>query len=170
MEHDIILVDKNDNQICTGEKISVHKADKLHRCFSIFIFNTHGKMMMQKRAARKYHSGGLWTNTCCGHPRPGEDTLHAAHTRLQEEMGFDCELKEVLTFTYKKAFANSLTEHEFDHVLIGTFDGEPNPNPKEADGWKWITPNELTKDMQQHPENYTYWFSIVLEKVLIAKQ
>ncbi len=146
--------------------MNVHQKGILHRCFSIFIFNFRGEMMLQKRVASKYHSGGLWTNTCCSHPCPGEDTEAAAHKRLKEEMGFDCELKELFTFTYKKSFDNGLTEHEFDHVFIGTYDGEPKPNVQEADDWKWIGIDELKNDITQHPENYTYWFKVSLDKVL----
>jgi len=166
MKHDIILVDERDNQIGTGEKLAVHKTGKLHRCFSIFIFNARGDMLLQKRAVRKYHSGGLWTNTCCGHPKPGEETAQAAHKRLQEEMGFDCALREVFTFTYKKAFTNGLTEHEFDHVFIGMYNNKPTLNPEEADAWRWLSPDELKKDVERYPEQYTYWFSIALKKVL----
>jgi len=125
----VILVDKNDNPIGTEEKLQAHKDAKLHRCFSILIFNSDGKMMIHQRQKGKYHCGGLWTNACCSHPRPGECTLDAAHRRLVEEMGFDTELEELFSFTYKAEFPNGLAEHEFDHVFKGVFNGTPKPDP-----------------------------------------
>lgn len=132
---DIILVDKDDNEIGKGEKMAVHLAGQLHRAFSIFIFNSQGEMMLQRRASTKYHSPGLWTNACCSHPRPGESLEQAAKRRLKEEMGFECDLQKVFSFIYK-AKVEDLTEHEFDHVFIGKFDQEPVLNKEEADGWK----------------------------------
>lgn len=164
MEERIILVDKNDNEIGNGEKMEVHRQGKLHRCFSIFVFNSKGQLLLQQRAKSKYHSGGLWTNTCCSHPRVGDELKEAAHRRLREEMGFDCELIEIFTFIYKAKLDHGLCEHEYDHVMIGKFDGEPIPNPEEADGWKWIGLDELKKDIMAYPENYTYWFKVALEK------
>ncbi len=125
---EVILVDENDNELGKEEKLKAHKEGKLHRCFSILIFNSKEELLIQKRAKNKYHSGGLWANTCCSHPKPGEDTEIAAHRRLKEEFGFDCELKQLFNFTYKKTFDNGLTENEFDHVFIGITNSEPIPN------------------------------------------
>lgn len=166
MEEQIILVDKNDNPIGTGEKLKVHQQGKLHRCFSISIFNSKGEMLLQQRAQGKYHCGGLWTNACCSHPRPGEKTVDAAHRRLQEEMGFDCELKEIFTFTYQAKFDNGLTEHEFDHVFLGKFDGRPSPNPEEVQNIKWIKIENLKNDLKENPEKYTSWFKASIDKII----
>lgn len=163
MTDDIILVDDKDNQIGTGEKMAVHKAGKLHRAFSIFVFNSQRELMLQKRASGKYHCGGLWTNTCCSHPRPNENLIEATKRRLQEEMGFGCDLEEVLSFIYKVKFDNGLVEHEFDHVLVGKFDSEPEINPDEVEDWRWIKMEDLFKDIKLNPDNYTPWFRILME-------
>ena len=163
----IILVDEKDNEIGTEEKIKAHQnGGKLHRAFSIFIFNSQGQMLIHKRAKTKYHSPGLWTNACCSHPKPGESLKEAVHRRLKEEMGFDCELEEVFNFIYKADVGNGLTEWEFDHVFIGRFDGEPEPNPEEVDDWKWMNIDELKKDIEQKPEKYTPWFRTAFERVV----
>jgi len=125
--------------------------------------------MLQQRAAGKYHSAGLWTNTCCSHPAPGETTEAAAHRRLKEEMGFDCALQSVGALVYKTSFDNGLTEHEYDHIFIGTYDGEPKVNAEEAGGWKWADTDALQKDMEEHPELYTYWFRLALPDVLAKR-
>ncbi len=168
----IILVDQDDNQIGTGEKMEVHRAGKLHRAFSVFVFNNRGEMLLQRRALTKYHSGGLWTNTCCSHPRPEEKTMDAARRRLMEEMGFVCELKEVDSFVYKTEF-EGLFEHEFDHVLIGKYEGEIKENKDEVEEWKWISLDELGIDVKNNPDKYTSWFKIALERLdfqeLLAK-
>ena len=164
MPTEIILVDKNDQEIGTGEKMKVHQDGKLHRAFSIFVFNSKNEMLLQKRAEAKYHCGGLWTNTCCSHPRKGELLEEEIHKRLQEEMGFDCELKEIGDFIYKAKFDNGLTEHEYDHVFIGKFDGKPNINPEEADDYQWISLKELKKEIKKNPADFTVWFKIALEK------
>ena len=165
MDELIILVDEKDNQIGTGEKLIVHKEGKLHRCFSIFVFNSKEEIMLQRRAKSKYHSGGLWTNTCCSHPRAGEENEEAAHRRLTEEMGFDCGLKEIFTFSYKAQLDQGLTENEFDHVFIGYYDGDPKINPEEADEWKWVSMNDLDEDIKNYPEKYTVWSLIAFEKI-----
>ncbi len=165
----VILIDKNDKEIGFGKKIEVHKKNKLHRAFSIFVFNSKGELLLQQRAKSKYHSGGLWTNTCCSHPRPGESIEKAAHRRLKEEMGFDCEVKELFGFYYNGKLDNDFFEHEYDHVLIGNFDGEPEPNPGEVDGWKWIGLEELRKDIQKNPDNYTYWLKVSIDRVICNK-
>ena len=166
MEEHVILVDGNDQEIGVAKKIQTHHEGKLHRAFSVFVFNSEGKLLLQRRARTKYHSGGLWSNTCCSHPRPGEPTEKAAHRRLQEEMGFDCELREIFSFTYKVTFDHDLTEHEYDHVFLGTFNGEPAPNQEDVEEWKWIDLAELRQDVQEHPRCYTYWFRIAIDQVI----
>jgi isopentenyl-diphosphate delta-isomerase len=166
-EETLILVDEDDNQIGTGEKMEVHRSGRLHRCFSIFVLNAGGEVLLQRRSASKYHSGGLWTNTCCGHPRDGEGTAAAAHRRLQEEMGFDCGLEEVLTFIYRQpALEDGLIEHELDHTFTGRYDGAVSPNPEEADAYTWIAVAELVRDMERRPERYTVWSRIALSKLV----
>jgi isopentenyl-diphosphate delta-isomerase type 1 len=165
MKTEIILVDKNDEIMGKGEKLWVHQRGKLHRAFSIFIFNSAGEMMLQQRAKSKYHSGGLWTNACCSHPRMGRKLENEIKKRLQEEMGIKCRLKEVFSFIYK-AKVGDLIEHEFDHVFIGRFDGEPKINKEEAEDWKWISPEELKEDVKNNPKKYTAWFKRVFKKVL----
>ncbi len=163
----IILVDKNDKQIGAEEKIKVHREGKLHRAFSIFIFSSDGKMLLQERAKTKYHSGGLWTNACCSHPRTGEKLEESVHRRLKEEMGFDCDLKKIGEFIYNVK-VGELTEYEYDHVFIGKYDSAVIPNPEEADAFKWIDIDELKKDMKRHPELYTEWFKILFSEFLSA--
>ena len=163
----VILVDSNDNEIGLEEKIRAHEnGAKLHRAFSVFVFNKNGEMMLQQRAASKYHGGGLWSNTVCSHQRKGESTLGAAHRRLREEMGFDCEMSEAFAFEYKASMDKGLTEHEYDHVVIGHYDGKPRPNSDEVQDWKWIGLNELQGDMKRHPERYTPWTRIVIDRVI----
>jgi isopentenyl-diphosphate delta-isomerase len=166
MEEFVILVDENDNEIGIEEKMKAHEDAKLHRAFSIFIFNSKGEMLLQQRACDKYHSGCLWTNATCSHPRPGEKVEQAAHRRLQEEMGFDTDLKKEFHFIYKAKFDHGLTEHELDHVFIGQYDGPINLNSDEADDYKWIDLATLQKDMKENPNDYTVWFKIAFKKVL----
>lgn len=164
---EVILVDENDRQIGTEEKIKAHnKEGKLHRAFSIFVFNSKGEMLLQKRAMAKYHSGGLWTNVCCSHPKPNETIGETVHRRLKEEMGFDCHLKEIFSFKYKVELDNGLSENEYDHIFTGKFDGEPHPEPSEADGWKWMNIDDLKNDIKENPGKYTEWFKIIMEKYL----
>lgn len=165
MPENVILVDENDNPIGLEEKMQAHIDGKLHRCFSAFIFNSQGELMLQKRAESKYHCGGLWTNTCCSHQREDEETLLAAHRRLREEMGFDCEMKEIFTFIYKAKFDNGLTEHEFDHVIIGKYDGEPKINPEEADDWRWASIQKIDDEIASDPERFTYWMRTCWDRV-----
>ena len=161
----VILVDEKDKEIGLEEKIKAHKEGKLHRAFSVFVFNQKGEMLLQRRALTKYHSGGLWTNTCCSHPRKGEDVDKAASRRLKEEMGFSCGLKEVFSFIYKTGFDNGLMEHEFDHVFVGAYESEPKINPEEVAEYKWVTMEDLLKDVKKNPQNYTFWFKEILKKV-----
>lgn len=165
-KNDIILVDENDNKIGEGGKDEVHEKGWLHRCFSIFVFNSKGELLLQKRAEEKYHSPGLWTNTCCSHPGPGEKTIDAAHRRLQEEMGFNCDLEEIFSFVYKAELGNNLIEHEFDHVFIGRYDGRISPDASEVNDYKWIDLESLEDEIIKKPELYTVWLKICLEKVI----
>lgn len=165
MKNEIVLVDKKDNQIGVGEKLKAHQQGRLHRAFSIFIFNSKGKMLLQKRAKSKYHSGGLWTNTCCSHPRPNKNLKSEAKRRLKEEMGFICDLKEIFSFIYRAKLGNFI-EYEFDHVFVGKFDGKPKINQEEAEDWKWINKKELKQDLKENPKKYTHWFKLILDKVL----
>ncbi|MDP2665615.1 MAG: isopentenyl-diphosphate Delta-isomerase [bacterium] len=164
-EDQIILVDEDDVQIGTMGKLEVHEKGLLHRAFSIFVRNDKGEVMLQKRALNKYHSGGLWTNTCCGHPKDGEELLSAAHRRLREEMGLDCSLKEITTLMYHMNLDHDLKENEFLHVFFGHYNRAPILNPEEADEWKWITIDDLNEDVAKNPDNYTHWFKIVLKKM-----
>jgi isopentenyl-diphosphate delta-isomerase len=159
----VILVDENDQEIGTMEKQEAHEKGLLHRAFSVFVFNENKELLIQQRALTKYHSAGLWTNTCCSHPRIGETIEQAAHRRLMEEMGFDCDLSTKTSFIYKAAFENGLTEHEFDHVLVGSFNGEINFNPTEVKKFKWINLEELQIDLLQNNQNYTAWFKIIFD-------
>jgi isopentenyl-diphosphate delta-isomerase len=164
MSHDfVILVDENDNEIGVMEKQEAHEKALLHRAFSVMVFNKNGELLLQQRALEKYHSGGLWTNTCCSHPKPGETIEQAAHRRLKEEMGFDCELFLHQTFLYKAPFDNGLTEHELDHVLLGYYNSEPDYNLNEVKSTKWINLEMLKKDMEIHPEQFTVWFKMIVE-------
>lgn len=161
----ILLVDENDKEAGYGEKHEVHKKGIFHRAFSIFIFNSQKQLLLQKRESNKYHSPGLWTNSCCSHQRQNELLSEAIHRRLKEEMGFDCELKEVFTFSYRVEFNPELIENEFDHVFVGYYDGEVTPEPYEVEDYKWMTLEEIKKDMEKNPDMYTYWFKICFPKI-----
>ncbi len=170
MNNDVILVDENDTRVGTEEKLTAHQKGLLHRAFSVFVFNSKGELLIQKRAKGKYHSGGLWTNTCCSHQAPGEETIAAAHRRLKEEMGFDCPVWEVGALLYKTNFDNGLVENEFDHILIGEYDGPiEHVDPNEAEDWKWIKTRKLLSDMKKNPDAYTYWFKLSIEDVLAKR-
>lgn len=164
IEDKVILVDNNDNQIGLMPKLEAHEKGVLHRAFSVFIFNNHGELMLQRRALTKYHSPGLWTNTCCSHQRDGESNISSGKRRLNEEMGFDTELFEKTSFIYKAKFDNGLIEHEFDHVLVGSYNHSPIINSIEVDSWKWMSLENVKKDIKDHPGNYTAWFKIIFEK------
>ncbi len=165
MEELVILVDHDDRETGVMEKIQAHREALLHRAFSVFVFNSKGELMLQQRALGKYHSPGLWTNTCCSHPRPGEDTEAAAHRRLQEEMGFDCTLTKIFHFTYKAPFDNKLTEHEVDHVFVGFSDTLPVINPEEVESYRFATLDDISVEMAENPELFTVWFQIAFERV-----
>jgi isopentenyl-diphosphate delta-isomerase len=172
VETQVILVDSNDNQIGTMEKMDAHKKALLHRAISVFIFNTKGEWLLQRRAMDKYHSGGLWTNTCCSHPFPGESVIEAANRRLNEEMGLKCKLQELFSFTYKEPLDNELTEYEFDHVIFGISDDIPKPNTDEVMDYKYMSYFHLHNDLHSNPDNYTVWFKKIFERVhqYISKQ
>lgn len=166
MEDQLVLVNENDQIIGTAGKMRVHKEGLLHRAFSIIIFNSKGELLLQQRAKSKYHSGGLWTNTCCSHPRPGETVLQAGQRRLFEEMGISCKLRELFSFRYQVTFADGLIENEYDHVLVGRSDSlSPKPNPKEVDDWKWVKMETLKIDIRENPEIYTYWFKVLMKEI-----
>jgi len=161
----IILVDENDKQIGVATKKETHEQGLMHRCFSILVFNNKNELLMQQRAKEKYHSGGLWANTCCSHPEPGEEILEAAKKRLKEEMGFNCELQEDFVFHYRTEFDNGLIEDEVDHVLIGSYNGEVIPNPGEVDDFKWMKVEDIKQDMQEYPQEYASWFKLIIQKL-----
>lgn len=161
----VVLVDEQDHPIGLMEKQAAHVTPHLHRAFSVFIFNSKGKLLLQQRALTKYHSPGLWTNTCCSHPRDGETLEEATSRRLMEEMGMTCEMHEVYTFIYKAPVGQGLTEHEFDHVWIGRSDDTPKINREEVESWKYMSLSDLKKDIQLHAELYTEWFKITFEEM-----
>ena len=164
MEENVILVDVLDNQLGLMPKMEAHEKAVLHRAFSVFIFNDKGELMLQQRAAHKYHSPLLWTNTCCSHQRDGESNVEAGKRRLIEEMGFKTNLKEIFSFVYKAPFDNGLTEHELDHVMIGNFNGVPKINPDEVASFKWMTLEAVKKDIELQPNIYTAWFKIIFKE------
>jgi isopentenyl-diphosphate delta-isomerase len=164
MEEHVILVDEHDNQLGLMPKMEAHEKAVLHRAFSVFIFNSDGDLMLQQRAAHKYHSPLLWTNTCCSHQRDGESNTEAGKRRLVEEMGFSTELKEVFSFIYKAPFDNGLTEHELDHVMVGYFDGVPEVNSEEVASFKWMSLEAIKEDIELHPNLYTAWFKIIFKE------
>lgn len=168
LDEELILVDEYDNPIGFETKLGAHEnGGKLHRAFSIFVFDTAGKMLLQRRAKEKYHFGGLWTNACCGHPKKGQGLRDAVHARLREEFGFDTELREIFSFVYRASDAKSgLTEYEFDHVFYGEFDGEPQPNPAEIENWKRVDLTELMVNIETNPHDYTPWFRIATHRLV----
>lgn len=163
MEH-VILVDERDNAIGTMEKMEAHHKGVLHRAFSILLFNSKGEVLLQKRAACKYHSGGLWTNTCCSHPLPDESLEAATRRKLKQEMGIDLSLQFAYKFIYRTELEKGLIEHEYDHVFVGTFNGEPKINTEEVEDWKFADLKNLKADISKNPENYTYWFKLILRE------
>ena len=168
---EVILVDKHDVEQGTMEKMEAHKnGGTLHRAFSVFVFNTKGELLLQRRALHKYHSGGLWTNTCCSHPRPGETVREAGHRRLEEEMGMQCKLVELFSFEYKAELDGGMTEWELDHVLLGLSEKEPSINEEEAADFKYMPLDEIDEDLNKNPQNYTEWFKICFERVKLKKR
>ena len=163
-EEYVILVNDKDEQLGLMPKMQAHELALLHRAFSVFVFNDKNELMLQQRAFHKYHSPGLWTNTCCSHQREGESNLEAGMRRLKEEMGFETELKESTSFIYKAPFDNGLTEHEYDHVLLGYYEDNPEINPEEVADWKWMPLEDVNLDVKNNPQNYTEWFKIIFEK------
>ncbi|MER3316801.1 MAG: isopentenyl-diphosphate Delta-isomerase [Allomuricauda sp.] len=163
-EEKVILVNEKDEPIGLMPKMEAHEKALLHRAFSVFVMNANGETMLQQRAKDKYHSPLLWTNTCCSHQREGESNIDAGKRRLMEEMGFTTELKELFSFVYKAPFDNGLTEHEFDHVMVGYFENEPDINPEEVADWKWMQPEDIKKDIAENPDEYTAWFKIIFER------
>ncbi len=163
MEH-VILVDAHDKEIGTMEKMEAHRQGLLHRAFSILLFNSDGDILLQKRAQHKYHSGGLWTNTCCSHPLPDESMAEATRRKLKQEMGIDLQPEFAYKFTYKTTLDHGLTEHEVDHVFIGTFDGIPSINTDEVEDWKFMSLDDLKEDAQRNPHQYTSWFKLILQQ------
>ena len=164
-ENNVILVDKQDNAIGTMEKMEAHVKAVLHRAISVFIVNSKGQWLLQQRTFDKYHSKGLWTNTCCSHPFPGETSLEAGNRRLMEEMGMKAELREIFSFMYIQELENGLTEHEFDHVFVGVSDDSPQPHPEEVMDYKYVSFDALKADVSLYPENYTAWFKLVFQRV-----
>ncbi len=161
----VILVDESDNQTGTMPKMQAHEEGKLHRAVSVFIFNSSGQWLIQKRAENKYHSQGLWTNTCCTHPLPGESAAHSAGRRLEEEMGMKCNLKEIFTFIYREKLENGLTEYEYDHVFAGYSDDEPLADSEEVMDWKYADFGFLSRDISENPGSYTVWFREIYGRV-----
>jgi isopentenyl-diphosphate delta-isomerase len=165
MIDNVILVDELDNEMGTMEKIEAHEKGILHRAFSIFIFNEKHEMLLQKRAESKYHSAGLWSNSCCSHPKPGENLSTATNRRLVEEMGLTCNLNFAFSFIYKVEFDNGLTEHELDHVFIGQSNSNPIANQHEVSEWKYMNCEAIQEDLKANPENYTEWFKICFKRL-----
>lgn len=162
----VILVDENDNTLGTMEKMAAHRLGRLHRAISVFIFNANGELLLQQRAWGKYHSAGKWSNTCCSHPRPGEDAKDAATRRLKEEMGLSCELQYAFSFLYRADFGDGLCEHELDRVFVGVTDQYPQPNADEVQDYKYLNPGQLVDDLNRTPRKYTAWIKLCLEQVI----
>jgi isopentenyl-diphosphate delta-isomerase len=165
MSEHVILVDANDSPIGTAEKLEAHRSGRLHRAFSAFVFNDRGELLLQRRAGGKYHSGGLWSNTCCSHPRPGEETRAAAERRLEEEMGFRCALEAVTAIVYRAEVGGGLVEYEYDHLLVGRWTGRPSPDPDEVEDWRWVDMDALRDEVAHHPRRFTYWFRVALREL-----
>jgi isopentenyl-diphosphate Delta-isomerase len=159
----VILVDHDDGELGTASKLPVHREGALHRAFSVFVFNDQGEVLLQRRADGKYHTAGLWSNTCCGHPRPGEETADAAARRLEEEMGFRCDLARLFHFIYRVELHPGLWEHELDHVFVGRYEDPPRPDPREVSDWRWVDLEALRREVAEQPERFTPWLRIVLE-------
>ena len=170
MQEIVILVGEADNEVGRAEKLEVHQKGWLHRAFSVFIFNSSGQLLLQKRALSKYHSGGLWSNACCGHPRPGEETGAAAKRRLWQEMGIDCEVEEIYGFIYKTEFENGLIENEYNHIFVGHYNLPSAINTDEAEEWKFVDINWVREDIKNNQDHYTFWFKKCFEEVMERAQ
>ena len=162
---EVILVTAQDEEIGVMEKMEAHQKGLLHRAFSVFIFNSEGKMLLQQRAAQKYHGGLLWTNACCSHPYPHEDVNDAAERRLQEELGFSTELKKIFAFTYKAEVENNLIEHEYDHVFAGEYEGEIRPNKEEVAAYAYHSMEEIRLLLEESQATFTTWFKIAFPQI-----
>ena len=162
----LIAVDEHDRETGTVEKMAAHRHGILHRAFSIFVFDDTDRLLLQRRAGSKYHSGGLWSNTCCSHPRAGESLLEAAHRRLYEEMGFDCPLDPVFGFVYRAVLDGGLVEHEYDHVIAGRFQGSPAPDAREVDDWEWQNVPIIQSRLTEQRNAFTAWFKLALDGLL----
>lgn len=162
---EVVLVNEADEQLGLMEKMEAHEKGLLHRAFSVFIFNSRGKMLLQQRALSKYHSGGLWTNACCSHPFPGENTQVAAMRRLKEELGFTSALHKIFDFTYRSEFANGLIEHEFDHVFLGYYDGPVSPNPDEVEDYAFKDMEWIKQELHRNPAHFTSWFKLAMPRL-----
>lgn len=165
LSQEVVLVNEHDDPIGTMEKCTAHIQGRLHRAFSLLVFNTEGKLLLQQRAFNKYHSGGLWSNTCCGHPSVNESLDMAAHRRLREELGLDCDLKEIFSFVYKAEVGSGLLENEYDHVLIGHSNKNPRLNHAEAIDWRWIALSEVQSEIAYQPEQFTAWFGLIIQRL-----
>jgi isopentenyl-diphosphate delta-isomerase len=161
----VVLVDEQDREVGAMEKLQAHLEAKLHRAISVFVFNENKQMLLQKRAEGKYHSAGLWTNTCCSHPKPGEKTMDAAKRRLQEEMGMHCDMKYAFNFTYLAKLEHNLSEHEFDHVFFAFSNEMPKPDPGEVAEYKYLSLPEIETQLQQNPGQFTVWFALIFDRV-----
>lgn len=169
MPHPVVLVNEADRPQGTADKLRAHTEGWLHRAFSVFVFDERGRLLLQRRAPDKYHSGGLWSNTCCSHPRPTEAPAVAARRRLREEMGFSCSVTAAFHRTYRAPVGNGLTEHELDHVFVGTVDeARIRANPTEVMDWRWVSPSAVRRDVTTHPHRYTPWFRLLLNDALGA--
>lgn len=161
----VVLVDANNNAIGTCPKLHAHRTGILHRAVSVFVFNDNGQVLLQQRARDKYHSAGLWSNTCCTHPLPGEVAADAARRRLLEEMNLSCAVQAVGSALYHLPVTDTMIEHEFDHLFVARFDGEPDPNPEEVDDWRWISWSDLHLDVGAQPDAYSRWLPIIMPTV-----
>ncbi len=162
----VILVSETDIELGDAPKLEVHRTGKLHRAFSVFIFDDRHRLLMQRRAAGKYHSPGLWSNSCCGHPRPGERTSLAARRRLGEEMRLDCNLTDSFSFVYFAVLGGGLIEHELDHVLIGSSNDDPRPDPAEVEEWRWSDIDSVSELLEANPAAFSVWFAPAFERLL----